>query len=217
MLIRAEPRELWRARCVYVPTAEEDVVRPHHGQGEQLVELRQLEVVDVPQDELPPGLPVLLALPVTSVRLHLVGQGSVLLDKVVHVQGRHLAFSPAESTKATSFFCEARLGSRFWGPRVLNSATQRRSREQQLTWNTPCTEATHWLMLRVLLIKDKTCYVIILPHLYWRNITYHTISGALITKWSWKNSPKRILFYFYLFGSLVPFTWIKDFGCTIVF
>lgn len=92
MLIRAEPRELWRARCVYVPTAEEDVVRPHHGQGEQLVELRQLEVVDVPQDELPPGLPVLLALPVASVRLHLVGQGSVLLDKIVHVQGRHLAF-----------------------------------------------------------------------------------------------------------------------------
>lgn len=56
-----------------------------------MVQLLELEVVDVPQDELPPGLPVLLALPVTSIRLHLVGQSSVLLDKILHVHVGHLA------------------------------------------------------------------------------------------------------------------------------
>lgn len=76
---------------VYAPAAEEDVVGPHHGEGQQLVERLQLEVRDVPQDELPPGLPVLLTLPVTPTRLHLLGHGPVLLDKVLHVQGRHVA------------------------------------------------------------------------------------------------------------------------------
>ena len=80
-----------KTRCVYVPTAEEDVVGPDHGQREQVVQLLEVVLVDVPQDELPPGLPVLLALPVTSIRLHLVSQDSVLLNEILHVQGRHLA------------------------------------------------------------------------------------------------------------------------------
>lgn len=80
-----------KARCVYPPAAEEDVVGPHHWEGEQVVQLRVFKVIQVPQDELPPGLPVLVALPVASVVLHLLGHSSVLLDKILNVQGRHLA------------------------------------------------------------------------------------------------------------------------------
>lgn len=50
-----------------------------------------LEVVHIPQDEFPPGLPMFFTLPITSKRFNLVGYISVLLDKILHVQGRHLA------------------------------------------------------------------------------------------------------------------------------
>lgn len=62
-----------KARFVYVPTAEKDVVSPDHGQGEQVVHLRGLEVVYVPQNKLPPGLPVFVTLPITSKRFYPVG------------------------------------------------------------------------------------------------------------------------------------------------
>lgn len=80
---------------MYAPTAEEHIVGPDHRQGEQLVQLRRLEVADVPQDELPARLPVFVALPVAPVCLCLISHGSVLLEKLVHVQGRHLACVPA--------------------------------------------------------------------------------------------------------------------------
>lgn len=80
-----------KTRCVYVPTAEEDIVGPDHGQGEQLVQLLELILGYVPQDELPPGLPVFVTLPVASKRFHLLSQSSVLLNEILHVQGRHLA------------------------------------------------------------------------------------------------------------------------------
>jgi len=77
-------------RGVHAPTAEEDVVGPDHGQRHQLVQVRVLEVADVPQDEVPPRRPVLLALPVAAERVDLLRQSSVLLDEVLHVQVRHL-------------------------------------------------------------------------------------------------------------------------------
>lgn len=101
-----------RTRCVYVPTAEEDVVCPDHGQGEQVVQLLELEVVYVPQDELPPGLPVFFTLPITSKRFYLVCQSSVLLDKVIHVRGRHLALFRPDQQKQLPV-CEAGPGCRF--------------------------------------------------------------------------------------------------------
>lgn len=61
------------ALFVYIPAAEKDVVSPHHGQGEQVVQLRRLKVVYVPEEKLPPGLPVFFTLPVTSKRFYPVG------------------------------------------------------------------------------------------------------------------------------------------------
>lgn len=109
---------------VYVPTAEEDVVGPDHGQGEQVVHVLELEVVHVPQDKLPPGLPLFLTLPVTSKLLHLLGQSSVLLDEILHV-GRHVA--PLRTSQQRQLpVSQDCLRSRFSAKRVSNSATQRR-------------------------------------------------------------------------------------------
>lgn len=77
--------------CVHVPAAHEDVVGPHHGQGQQMVQPIRLKVAHVPQDELPPRLPVLVALPVTPKRLRLLGRGPVLLDEILDVERRHLS------------------------------------------------------------------------------------------------------------------------------
>lgn len=44
------------------PAAEEHVIRPHHGQREQMVHMWVLIVVDVSEDKLPPGSPVFVAL-----------------------------------------------------------------------------------------------------------------------------------------------------------
>lgn len=82
-----------------VPTAHEDVVGPHHGQRQQMVQLLQLKVVDVPQDELPPGIPVFFAFPVTPKRLYLFGQNSVLLNKILHVCRSHRSNSPIENNR----------------------------------------------------------------------------------------------------------------------
>lgn len=83
--------KVMKTDCVHAPAAEEDVVGPDHGQREQVVQLLLVILAYIPQNELPPGLPVFLTLPVTSKRFHLVGHSSVLLNKVLHVQGRHLA------------------------------------------------------------------------------------------------------------------------------
>lgn len=74
-----------------LPTAEEDIVRPHHGQREQMVHLPAFKVTHVSQDKLPPGLPVFPALPITPKRLHSLSFISVLLNKILHVRRRHLA------------------------------------------------------------------------------------------------------------------------------
>lgn len=72
-------------RFVYVPTAEKDFVSPDHGQREQVIQLLRWEVLDVPQDEFPSRLPVFVTFPVTPMSLDLGGEGSVLLNKIVHV------------------------------------------------------------------------------------------------------------------------------------
>lgn len=75
---------------MYIPTAEKDFISPDHGEREQLVELLRWEVLYVPQDKFPPGLPVLVTLPIAPICLSFFGYGSVLLNKILHVQVRHL-------------------------------------------------------------------------------------------------------------------------------
>lgn len=44
------------------PAAEEHVIRPHHGQREEMVHVWVLVVVDVSEYKLPPRFPVFVAL-----------------------------------------------------------------------------------------------------------------------------------------------------------